>query len=116
DLVGALAHQPHPRARRVAQVTNARICIDAGLRENLLRVAQADAVEVREGVQNFLVAWQVDARYACHGVLSLPLLVLGTALADDADDSPPLDHLTMLADRFDAGPNLQTARSGEKSN
>jgi len=40
--------------------------------------------------------------------------VLGTALADDADDTPPLDHLTMLADRFDAGPNLQTARSGEK--
>src|SRR5204863_483315 len=82
----------------------------AGLRENLLRVSRADAVDVREGVQNFLVAWQVHARYACHGVLSLPLLVLGTALADDADDTPPLDHLTMLADRFDAGPNLQTAR------
>src|SRR5438094_1573331 len=116
DLVVPLDHLAQPRDLRGAQVTNARIRIDAGLRENLLRVSQADAVDVREGVQNFLVAWQVDARYACHGVLSLPLLVLGTALADDADDPPPLDHLTMLADRFDAGPNLQTARSGEKSN
>src|SRR5213594_687544 len=116
DFVVPLDHLAQPRDLRVAQVTNARISTHAGLRENLLRVSRADAVDVREGVQNFLVAWQVDARYACHGVLSLPLLVLGTALADDADDTPPLDHLTMLADRFDAGPNLQTARSGENSN
>src|SRR5207244_10817415 len=96
DLVVPLGHLPQPRDLRVAQVTNARIHIDAGLRENLLRVSQADAVDVREGVQNFLVAWQVDARYACHGVLSLPLLVLGTALADDAAATPPLHHLKML--------------------
>src|SRR5207244_1954720 len=115
DLVVPLDHLAQPRDLRVAQVTNARIRIDAGLRENLLRVSRADAVDVREGVQNFLVAWQVDARYACHGVLSLPLLVLGTALADDADDPPPLDHLAMLADRFDAGVYLHIACSSEKS-
>src|SRR5207248_10551359 len=62
DLVVPLDHLTQPRDLRVAQVTNARIRIDAGLRENLLRVSQADAVDVREGVQNFLVAWQVDAR------------------------------------------------------
>src|SRR2546422_8857532 len=59
DLVVPLDHLPQPRDLRVAQVTNARIHIDACLRENLLRVSQADAVDVREGVQNFLVAWQV---------------------------------------------------------
>src|SRR5207249_1987066 len=104
DLVVPLDHLAQPRDLRVAQVTHARIRIDAGLRENLLRVSRADAVDVREGVQNFLVAWQVDARYACHGVLSLPLLVLGTALADDADDPPPLrseEHTSELQSRFD---------------
>src|SRR6059036_2537601 len=115
DLVVPLDHLAQPRDLRVAQVTNARIRIDPGLRENLLRVPRAEAVDVRESVQNLLVARQVDARNACHVVLSLPLLVLGTALADDADDTPPLDHLTMLADRFDAGPNLQTAHSGGKN-
>jgi len=52
--------------------------------------SRTDAVDVRESVQNFLVAWQIDARNACHVVLSLPLFVLGTALADDADDTPRL--------------------------
>src|SRR5437899_2706865 len=114
DLIVPLDHLAQPRDLRVPQVANPRIRIDPGLRENLLRVSRAEAVDVRESVQNLLVARQVDARNACHVVLSLPLLVLGTALADDADDTPPLDHLTMLADRFDARPNLQTARSGEK--
>src|SRR5439155_14774412 len=91
-----------------------RIRTDTGLCENHLRVSRPDAVDVRESVQNLLVAWQVDTRNARHVVLSLPLLVFGTALANDADDPPPLDHLAMLADRFDAGPNLQTARSEEK--
>src|SRR5467141_3438948 len=115
DLVVPLDHLPQPRDLRVAQIAHPRIRIDSGFREDLLRVSRTDAVDVRESVQNFLVAWQVDARNACHVVLSLPLLVLGTALADDADDTPPLDHLTMLADRFDAGPNLQTAHSATRS-
>src|SRR6266481_3176583 len=114
DLVVPLDHLAQPRDLRVTQVADPRIRIDSGFRENPLRVSRTDAVDVREGVQNFLVAWQVDTRNACHVVLSLPLLVLRTALADDADDTPPLDHLTMLANRFDAGPNLQTARSGKK--
>src|SRR5947208_1271282 len=101
---------------RVAQITDACIRIDPGLRENHLRVSRADAEDVRESVQDFLVTWQVDACNPCHVVLSLPLLVFGTALADDADDPPPLDHLTMLADRFDAGPNLQTHAPEKKSN
>src|SRR5207245_1769541 len=79
------------------------------LRENLLRVRGADPEDVRESVLDFLVARQIHARYACHS-LPLPLLVLGAALADDADHASPLDHLAVLADRSDAGANLQRGR------
>src|SRR5437588_823548 len=96
------------------QIAHPRVRAHPRLREDLLRVVGADAVNVREGVLDFLVARQIHARNACH-VLPLPLLVFGTALADDADHTPPLDHLAMFADRFDAGPNLQTARSGGKN-
>jgi hypothetical protein len=34
--------------------------------------------------------------------LTLPLLVLRVALADDADHALALDHLAVLTDRFDA--------------
>src|SRR2546426_6717911 len=85
------------------------------LRENLSRVRRADAVNVRKGVLDFLVARQIHPGNARHP-LALPLLVLGAALADDADDSPPPDHLAVLADRSDAGPNLHDGRSGKKSN
>src|SRR5205823_1353240 len=91
-----------------------RVGVDTRLREDFLRVVGADAVNVREGVLDFLVARQIHARNACHA-LPLPLLVLGAALADHADHAPPLDHPAMLTDRFDAGSNLQAARSGEKN-
>src|SRR5207302_1290716 len=89
-------------------------CFSTGpcLRVNLFRVRGADPENVRKSVLNFLVARQIHARYACHS-LPLPLLVLGAALADDADDASPLDHLAMLADRFDAGANLQRGRLRE---
>src|ERR1041384_4046443 len=114
DLVVRLDPLPQPRDLGVAEIPHARVRADPGLGEDLARVPRSDAVDVRKSVQDFLIAWQVDARNACHGVLALPLLVLGTALADDADDPPPLDHLAMLADRFDAGANLQNTPSGEQ--
>jgi len=87
---------------------------DAGFPENLLRVSRTDAVDVRESVQNFLVAWQIR-RPQCVPCRAIPAAVCAwDCAADDADDTPPLDHLTMLTDRFDAGPNLQTARSRKK--
>src|SRR5207245_8967621 len=109
-----LEHLPHPHQYRVTQITHARVRTDAGLRENLLRVGGTDPKDVRKSVLDFLVARQIDARYACHS-LPLPLLVLGAALADDADDAPPLDHLAVLTDRSDAGANLQRGRLREKS-
>jgi hypothetical protein len=39
--------------------------------------------------------------------LALTLFVFGIPLADDPGDAPALDHLAMLADRFDARPYLQ---------
>src|SRR2546422_11049817 len=48
DLVVPLDHLAQPRDLRVAQVTNARIRIHAGLRKNLLRVSRADAVDRSE--------------------------------------------------------------------
>jgi hypothetical protein len=38
----------------------------------------------------------------------LPLLVLGIALADDANDALSLDDFAVLADRLDAGTNLHS--------
>src|SRR2546426_3764492 len=46
------------------------------LRENLSRVRRADAVNVRKGVLDFLVARQIHPGNARHP-LALPLLVLG---------------------------------------
>jgi hypothetical protein len=38
----------------------------------------------------------------------LPLLVLGIALADDADHTLSLDDFAVLANRLDAGTNLHS--------
>ena len=49
-----------------------------------------------------------------HG-LALPLLMLGVALADDANHAVPLDHLAVLADRLHAAANFH-GRSGPDEN
>jgi hypothetical protein len=41
------------------------------------------------------------------------LLVLGVALADDADDALSLDDLAVLANRLYAGTNLHTTLPGQ---
>jgi hypothetical protein len=40
--------------------------------------------------------------------LTLPLLVAGIALADDAHDAAAADHLAVLADGPDAAPDLHS--------
>jgi hypothetical protein len=42
----------------------------------------------------------------------LPLLVLGIALADDANHALSLDDFAVFADRLDAGTNLHADISG----
>jgi hypothetical protein len=42
----------------------------------------------------------------------LPLLVLGIALADDANHALSLDDFAVLADRLDAGTNLHSMTPG----
>src|SRR6266511_3647267 len=110
-------HQPLDvhRDLGVPQVAHASVRADPGLREDLPRVAGADAVDVRKGVLNLLVARQIHAGYARHA-LPLPLLVLGCALADDAADALPLYHLAVLANRLDAGSNLHRGRPPEMKN
>jgi hypothetical protein len=109
---GAILDRARAEARdfRVPPMRAPALRTHARLRENLLRVARTDAVDVRESVLNFLVAREVYAGDAGHA-LPLPLFVFGVALADDPDDSPALDHLAMLADRFDAGAHLQRSVS-----
>src|SRR6185503_930463 len=102
DLVVALDHLTQACDFGVTQVPHARIGADARLRQNPARVVLTDAEDVRKRVLNFLVAWQVHAGDTGHA-LPLPLLVFGTALTDDADDTAPPDHLAVLADRLDAG-------------
>src|SRR5213594_2813568 len=114
DLVVPLNHLPQACHLGVAQVAHSRVRTDPRLGENLLRVRGSDAEDIRKGVLDFLVARQIHARNTCHS-LPLPLLVLGAALADDADDASPLDHLAVLADRSNAGANLQRGRLREKN-
>jgi hypothetical protein len=49
-----------------------------------------------------LVVRQVNACYAYHLLLPLPLFVLGVALADHPDDAPATDDLAMLTDSLNA--------------
>src|SRR5688572_4639830 len=102
DLVIALDHLAQASYFGVAQIPNACIRADARLRQNPPGVVRPDAEDVWKRVLNFLVAWQVHAGDTSHA-LPLPLLVFGTALTDDADDTAPPDHLAVLADRLDAG-------------
>ena len=113
DLVVALDHLAQARDFSVAQVAHARVGAHTRLFEDLFRVAAPDPVDVREGEEHFLFTRQVDAGDTSHA-LALPLFVLGGALADHPDHTAALDHFAMLADRADAGTNLQRALSTKK--
>ena len=113
--MGFAASRAQARDFSVAQVTHARVGAHARLFEDLFRVAAPDPVDVREGEEHFLLTRQVDAGDTSHA-LALPLFVLGGALADHPDHTAALDHFAMLADRADAGTNLQRALSTKKSN
>src|SRR5204862_7914690 len=113
DLVIALDHLAQARDFGIAQVPHPRVGAHARLLEDLFRVAAPDPVDVREGEKHFLLTRQVDAGDPRHA-LALPLLVFGAALADHPDHTAALDHLAVLADRSNAGTNLQRSVSTKK--
>ena len=62
----------------------------------------SDAEDVGQSDLNPLLARKIDASDSCHSLSALTLLVLGIALADDANHALALDDLAVLANRLDA--------------
>src|SRR5688500_4547558 len=107
DAEIALDELAQPVRVGVVQVAHALGRINAGLGENLPRGLATDAIDVGKADLELLLAWQIHARNTRHS-LTLPLLVLRVALADDPCDALPLDHLAVLADWLDAAPNFHS--------
>src|SRR5262245_49849432 len=82
DLVIALDHAADLVDIRIGEIANAQRRIDASLLKNLGGRVTADAVDVRQSDLDLLIAREIDARNTSHD-LSLTLLVLRVALADD---------------------------------
>jgi hypothetical protein len=91
---------------RVREVANAKLGVDPGGCQDAAREHAADAGDVGQTDLDLLVAREVHAGNSCHDRLSLPLLVLGIALADDARHTGTLHHLAMLTDRLHTAANF----------
>src|SRR5206468_9638317 len=70
DLVAPVDELTKARDLVLGKRGHARVRVDIGLAEELLRGRRADAVDVRQGSLDPLLARDVDARDACHAVLS----------------------------------------------
>src|SRR5262249_253824 len=96
---------PEPGDFRVGKIPHAGVRTHTGLRENAIAGRAPDAEDVGQADLEPLFPRQVYSCNTCHR-LSLPLLVLGVALADDSQDALAPDHFAMLADWLDARTNL----------
>src|SRR5713101_810717 len=110
DLDRPLDHLAETRDFRIRQIANAGVGTHTGLRENPVAGGPADAEDVGERDLHALFPWQIHAGDTRHRS-ALPLLVLGVALADDANDALSLDDFAVLADRLDARTNLHVLLS-----
>jgi hypothetical protein len=76
-------------------------------REDALCLGPTDAKNIRERDLDALGNGQIDTCDACHAYsLTLALFVLGVLLADDPVDAFTADHLAVLAQPFDRGPDF----------
>src|SRR5690554_1924420 len=90
DLVLLLHHATEAGDLGFRQVLDPGVRADLGLDQNLLGTGESDAVDVRQGVLNALVAWKIHSGYTCH-LSTLPLLVLLVGGANHVDDTLTLD-------------------------
>ena len=89
----------------VREVLSSAIGINAACRQDLFGSCVTDAVDVCQCDLDPLTAREIDASNTCH-FLTLPLLVLRIATADDANYAFAANHLTVLADRLYAASDL----------
>lgn len=89
---------------RIGKVPYPNSRIEPRLLNQFRRVVLADAVDMRQGVQDRLLSGKVYACNTCHSssfplraCLALSLLVLGVD-AEDTDDALALDDLALVAD------------------
>ena len=86
---------------RIIEILDAEVGADAGALDDAARELTADPENVRESDLDLLVAREIDSCNSRHS-LTLPLLVLGIALANDSGHAVALDHFAVLTDRFHA--------------
>ena len=90
----------------VGKIPDALLGVHPGRLEDAARQDAPDAVDVGQADLDLLVARKIHAGNTSHSRLTLTLLVLGIALADDARHTRTLHHLAVLADRLDAATNF----------
>jgi len=89
----------------ITEVLSTNVGIDSRGGQDLAGTSVSDSVDVGESDLDALAARQIDTRNTSHG-LSLTLLVLRIAAADDAHDATSADHLAVLTNGLDAATNL----------
>jgi hypothetical protein len=101
DLVVALDGLTKLVRVGIAQIAYALSSTHSSLLEDRLSGLATDAEDLGKPDFELLVARKIHARNTSHW-LTLTLLMLGIAAADDPDNALTLDHLAMLAYRLDA--------------
>ena len=89
----------------IAQIANTLLGVDAGRLENPSRERAADPEDVRQADLDLLLTREIHASNTSHE-LTLLLLVLWIALADDASHALSFDDLAVLTDRLHAAANF----------
>jgi len=106
NLDVALDRLAQPSNLRIGQVANSDVGIDGSEIQNTARRRRTDTIYVREGGLNSLIAREIHPGYSSH-TLSLPLLVLGVALANNAGHAFAAYDPAMFTYRLDAGTDFQ---------
>jgi hypothetical protein len=84
------------------KVTDLPVDINVCFRKNLIGASSADTVDIRQTDLSALLWREIHAGNTSHLLppLTLSLLMLGI-YADDANDTPPMNHFALIADFFD---------------
>jgi len=82
------------------ELTHARRRVNPALRQYLTRARQPDAVNIRQGVLDLLISWQVYTSNACQRTasLTLTLLVFRVLFADDPNHASAPYDFAIVAD------------------
>jgi hypothetical protein len=89
----------------IGEIANALLGVDASRLENSSRQSAPDPEDVRQADLDLLLTREIHPSNTSHE-LTLLLLVLWIALADDASHALSFDDLAVLTNRLDAAANF----------